>query len=302
MEGFRHDTESVSSNVFNIEASANFEGSQTQILFERLCNPKIRQQLIDILYGEQCKKRDEILNDEWDPYVPEGWTGEEDNKLLKGKFSGKIYTTEELGQKLELFKKLTLETFEKEISDKIDRLPIPIEVNESSNGPDSSSLSRNWVVPWTGEKMSPRQADIFESHEKGHRVRQYDCITERLREGFDTSKVTFTQGDYDLYVKDKMGHTDTLEDFDKSMPIEEVKRRLIEEYLFTGNEIAERMSQLKNYFGFKGDGLFTKKHLDHARNHYIEDTNMDNNMRQFFEAITPETEGRFLELINSCGI
>ncbi len=62
------------------------------------------------------------------------------------------------------------------------------------------------------------------------------------------------------------------------------------------------MSQLKNYFGMSGNELFTAEHLRYARKHYIPDTGVDNNMRQFFQAITPEAEGEFLKVINSCGM
>ena len=62
------------------------------------------------------------------------------------------------------------------------------------------------------------------------------------------------------------------------------------------------MSQLKNYFGMNGSEQFTKEHLDYARTQYVADTGMDNRMTHFFQAITPETEATFLELINSSGI
>lgn len=62
------------------------------------------------------------------------------------------------------------------------------------------------------------------------------------------------------------------------------------------------MNQLKNYFGFKGTEVFTNQHLDIAREYYLADTGMDNDMTEFFQAITPETEAKFLELINTSGI
>ncbi len=62
------------------------------------------------------------------------------------------------------------------------------------------------------------------------------------------------------------------------------------------------MSQLKCYFGMNGDEVFTPEHLVYAREHYVTDTGLDNLMTQFFQAITPETENGFLELINTSGI
>ena len=37
------------------------------------------------------------------------------------------------------------------------------------------------------------------------------------------------------------------------------------------DELAERMSQLKNYFGFKGGEVFTRQHLAYARENYLKD-------------------------------
>ena len=74
------------------------------------------------------------------------------------------------------------------------------------------------------------------------------------------------------------------------------------DYLFSGPEVAERMSQLKNYFGMKGDEQFTKEHLHYAKEHYVSDTQVDNEMRLFFQAITPEREDEFVRLIHTSGI
>jgi hypothetical protein len=64
-------------------------------------------------------------------------------------------------------------------------------------------------------------------------------------------------------------------------------------------ELLIRMSQLKNYLGFKGEEEFTKENLDYVRNHYIQDTGLDNNMTEFFNAITEENEDQFIKLMNT---
>jgi hypothetical protein len=64
-------------------------------------------------------------------------------------------------------------------------------------------------------------------------------------------------------------------------------------------ELVARMSQLKNYFGIKGVDRFTKGHLDYAREYYLKDITFNNRMDVFFEAITPEKEDKFLQIINS---
>lgn len=67
-------------------------------------------------------------------------------------------------------------------------------------------------------------------------------------------------------------------------------------------EIIERMSQLKNYFGMKGDEVFTTQHLNYAKKNYIKDTGMGSQIEPFLSAITKNTEKDFLDLINSLGI
>lgn len=64
-------------------------------------------------------------------------------------------------------------------------------------------------------------------------------------------------------------------------------------------DVVARMTQLKNYFGFKGGEEFTRDHLDFARENYIKDTGLDNNMSEFFDAIDRENEDRFIELMNT---
>ena len=119
-----------------------------------------------------------------------------------------------------------------------------------------------------GESLTLRQKNIIEAHEKGHAVRTFPgALGTELRMAFDPESIRLT-------------HT------------------FKEGYLFKPDEIAERMSQLKNYFGFSGNEEFSAKHLAHAREHYVIDTGLDNDMSAFLTAITPETEAQFLKVIN----
>lgn len=120
-----------------------------------------------------------------------------------------------------------------------------------------------------GDPFSDRQKNIIEAHEKGHSVRTYvGEQKEEIESCIDKSKIP-----------------------------EEGR-----EYLSKAEEIIERMAQLKNYFGFKGGEIFTKEHLDYARVHYVEDVKLNGGMIQLFNAITKETENKFLEVVNSYGV
>lgn len=58
------------------------------------------------------------------------------------------------------------------------------------------------------------------------------------------------------------------------------------DYLENRTELSARGNQLKNYFGFTtADQVITGDMLKYAAKHYVPDTNMDNNMLQFFSGI-----------------
>jgi hypothetical protein len=69
-------------------------------------------------------------------------------------------------------------------------------------------------------------------------------------------------------------------------------------YLKEPEELLARMAQLKNYYGMAAGDVFTADHLEHARGHYVNDTELNNGMSVFFRMITPNTNDRFLQLMN----
>ncbi len=124
-----------------------------------------------------------------------------------------------------------------------------------------------------GELLTPRQKNIIESHEKGHGLRDFTS-------GFDYREFSGTI------------------DADVLKEMESSSERRFANYLSSANEIAERMAQLKNYFGFKASDTMTSEHLKYARENYVKDTGLDNLMTEFFSAISPEKEEKFLEVLN----
>jgi len=65
-----------------------------------------------------------------------------------------------------------------------------------------------------------------------------------------------------------------------------------------GTEMMARGTQLKNYFGLKSGERFTEDMLKYAAKHYIQDTGMDNNMVEFFNAIAPDKWGEVARWID----
>jgi hypothetical protein len=125
-----------------------------------------------------------------------------------------------------------------------------------------------------GTPLTSPQKAIIEAHEKGHGMRDFVTTDEyaTLISALDQEKMR----EYRIAGGGRPNS-----------------------YMQHPEEIVERMSQLKNYFGFRGAEPFTKKHIGYARAHYVTDTGLDNMMSEFFTGITPETEEHFIQVMNT---
>lgn len=156
---------------------------------------------------------------------------------------------------------------------------------------DEVNMDRSRRLSGIGRKLSPAQFAILLAHEKGHQMREIGGETfldNAFRETIDWENLEITPAELAMSYH-----------HDDERPPETIRKELRE--YFDANEILERMSQLKNYFGFKGDEIFTKEHLAYAKKHYIDDTGVNNSMGIFFRAITPEKEAKFIEAMNTFG-
>lgn len=158
----------------------------------------------------------------------------------------------------------------------------------------------------SGEFDAPEAREYIEAHEKGHAIRiplltQSLGLSRRMSKGFSAWSYYKEKGlqavfgsPVSYWLFNLFGPVAALGYFAITM--------LQPSYARSSWEMYERMSQLKNYFGFKDNERFTKAHLDYARKHYIADTGVDNNMRAFLRSITPKTEREFLNIMNSFGV
>ena len=177
---------------------------------------------------------------------------------------------------------------------------------EDTFGP-KEIISLRAIKRETGKTCLWKRLHISEAHEKGHVMRfeysvewippfrsQKECVLSGLfGQAFDFSCVEFTEEEYQNY---RVGSSACPKISDR-----EIRKMWIDD-ISSPYELAERMSQLKNYFGFCGDEIFTREHLWYVRENYIQDTNYDNAMFPFFSAILSNKEDAFLELMNSVGI
>ena len=138
----------------------------------------------------------------------------------------------------------------------------PNKLGVSAGYGDTAAVFKDAVHGEVNFKLNNRQKNIVEAHEKAHSIfaRLTNAEKQRIMDVFDP--LAFNYG---LKVQP-------------------------DEYL-------ARMSQLKNYFGFKGNEVFTLTHLEYAMENYIEETGLDNNMREFFNAI--KDPYKFVDLMNT---
>ena len=287
----------------SIEQQANFMGNYAELLFLRMNNPVIREQLLNLVEEnenyiadhpdtETVLKRDPLTS-----VALETDDGMPIFERVPGKYSPKTrqQIEREINIALQKESAVTVVDFKKPIEGSS---AVLIDTNGDWNSPENGEATIGVDRGGNNRPLSPyeiRDYSLTEAHEKGHvfrPLRGSEYLRLKFSVAFDVSKVTkdafFGKGILPLDSTD-----------------EEIKEELIDGYLFNFYrpiEIIERMSQLKNYFGMKGSEKFTSAHLDYAREHYVKDVTLENHMQAFFDAITPQTEEKFLALINSIGV
>ncbi|HEY4498743.1 MAG TPA: hypothetical protein VJH94_01630 [Candidatus Paceibacterota bacterium] len=275
-----------------VERQANCQELDSIILFERLQNPEIRRQMIDMIEkSEHQQVRGERRVDR-DPHGKPRRTP--DRKIIWKDYEPK--SREEIEATIDK----NLASVENATVVFMNDVPLP-HVHRFPDNTRVEVVPLCWKVSTEQGQATTKQMAIAEAHEKGHIVRpfridDFASVDAVFLKAFDQKVVTYTREDYENLLKLYPPKED------QKTPSFSEQKEMFFKYLFRASELAERMSQLKNYFGITGNEEFTKDHLDYAREHYIKDTGMDNLMTKFFQAITLEKEEDFLELINSAGI
>lgn len=128
-----------------------------------------------------------------------------------------------------------------------------------------------------GVRLTDRQKNIIEAHEKGHGLRDFESELDQSEIGsvIDPNALETLRT-----LKRDNGAT------------------FRSAYITEPAEIIERMSQFKNYFGMKANEKFTRYHLEYIRRRYAVDTGLDNDISDLLYLITPNTEDAFIEVIN----
>ncbi len=285
----------------SVEQQANFKGNYSELLFSRMNNPVVRKQLLDLMeanekwLSEHSETTSEVRRD---PITGEAVLTDDDMIIfdqVPGIYIAKSreQLDEDLNEGIDREKLLTKLDFGMPFDSSATKKINPEgDFHSTSNSEAVMGVMRDNNVPLTESEV--RDRSIIEAHEKGHVFRNLQpskFLEDKFKVAFDVSKVTAEA----YYGKDERPSFMSDSDVNNS----------ISGYLFDFKkpvEIMERMSQLKGYFGMKGDEKLTIQHLNYARSHYSKDIGLENHMQAFFDAITEETEFAFLKLINSVGV
>lgn len=279
----------------SIEQEANFEGYDALVLIERLKTPAIFKAIVD--YWEMGHGAREASGN------LETFTLENEDGSPKRNDSGELVLNKRP------FYIPSRHEIEEEVSRRIEEIEKSTPVRFDDAMSTSCGIGIFWS-PFPDKDLSLKQKIIIEAHEKGHVVRETQGGVEGemaslalFDKYFDFDQVEYSQ---EQYEKDKeLFFTQETEDaIEETGNTEEHSYESFKEKRARGlnqpMEFIERMSQLKNYFGFKDERIFTQEHLNHSRENYIKDTGLDNGISIMFQAI--RSDELFLELINTIGI
>jgi hypothetical protein len=269
----------------SLEQIASYEGNESQVLVERLCHPAILEKLVNTFYAgymARAESRKTVQRPEQDA------SGEEvrdtDGAYILHEYPYVPPTKDEI---------------RKEILARIEDVRTVTPISFGSEIPTNECIPLNWKIP--GDIIpTDKQKSIIEAHEKGHHVRFFpgglegdNYYRDMFGKAFDFRNIVYTDQEYrdsKLSLETSLGRETFFEE----------ARDILIQYMSDPMELTERMSQIKNYFGMKGDETFTIEHLQYARKQYIKDTDMDNHMSQFFDGIINDTE--FVQLMNTVGV
>jgi len=256
-----------------IEEQANYEGNHSLLLFERLQDPDVFNKLVNDIYED----RTSVDFSNYDYVDPE---------YVKSLQRDEYFVKQDI--KLELLEKLQTTSQSTEIGFSEYGY---LKSNKGSEGTGYVEICNSKLNNQFNETVLNK--NITEAHEKGHTIRNYDHnsgFTKDLQSVFNFDNLSFSE--------------EVVEDIQRIYEINESKEEIesnMREYFLYPWEIVERMSQIKNYFGFSGNEQFTQEHLDYVRENYVKDTGQyAPQIQPFFDAIADDK--KFIEKMNTLGI
>lgn len=119
----------------------------------------------------------------------------------------------------------------------------------------------------SGRPLNAHQKEIVLVHEIGHYLRGF--ALHNNESSFSRSETREILNIIDLKkLREFYKHSENIE--------EDIN------YIYSPEEIVERLSQILNYFGIRAGEKVTSEHFEYAKRLYIPQTDLDNNMTEFF--------------------
>lgn len=284
----------------NTESSPSYEGGDyTNLTIERIKNSRIQEQIISLIIQAnafELKRRKD--SGEMAEFVRTEEQNGRTYHVYKSANGDEVTYTERRMLEMCTDRDVIEDELTKAIAAVENVTGITFEPGEAGGNTITKEICVSVGLQIDDKKLGVREMDLVVAHEKGHVVRPYNTEFYRTHfaPGFDFNPSTLSEFELEetRSALKEYYNTDVVDD---TMVIS-----YFETYLFSGSEIAERMAQLKNWAGVGPDKNFELEDLDRARKKYFDDIDFDNDMSIFFQAITSETEEKFIELINSSGI
>tara|TARA_B100000745_G_scaffold299915_1_gene252051 strand:+ start:1838 stop:2605 length:768 start_codon:yes stop_codon:yes gene_type:complete len=225
------------------EQSANFEGNDSILLFERLDDPVIFDQIVKMwMFGYEARAASG---------EPETKVRYDENGDMAIKPDGSLDTYEEP------YVAPSEAEVRQMVIDQIEQVKTSTPISFDDGTPNSGNIPIFWCMPG-GATPTLKQKSIMLAHEKGHEVRRFpgglegDLSYKRVFDtAIDSSRITYSQEQYkdDAMRLQKAAQQEGVFESEEEYTYESTKEILVG-YLSDPQEIVERMGQLKNYFGF----------------------------------------------------
>ena len=175
----------------SVEQQANFEGNWSEVLFDRIRNPIIREQLLNLLYQKAQADAEYYRPENFKFKFPDSKTGEKLYTHINNKGHGRLYTQKEIAS---LAIPKTKEDVTQEFDERLARVINKTPIRFSAIPPTESAIPIFFKNPFTGQPLTERQKSMTEAHEKGHTLRPFlsNFFEKYFAPGFDKSKIIFT--------------------------------------------------------------------------------------------------------------
>ena len=148
-------------NFTHTELRPNYEGNASELLFSRLKNEKIKEQIVGLLLAQEHSEIGTFVNTYLEDEKGEFVFDDQGELIVKERLPYIPKTREELEKE-----------YDKTLQEIMSITDIAIS-RESHELPSEEKMCIGSTSPWSNKPFTTKQMSIIEAHEKGHKIRRY---------------------------------------------------------------------------------------------------------------------------------